>query len=75
MVAASGAKPKSRTNRMERARRISPTYYMNFGIRRDSGKRAAFRYHRCISNSLTLIERFNVVSSENVCLGERVIRC
>jgi hypothetical protein len=49
-VAASGPKPKRRTNRMERARRISPSYYMNFGVVHDSGKDIAIRYHRCISN-------------------------
>ncbi len=31
-AAASGARPKRRTNRMERARRISHSYYMNFGV-------------------------------------------
>ena len=36
---------------MEKARRISHSYYMNFGVVRDSGKHAAFRYHRSISHS------------------------
>jgi hypothetical protein len=40
------------------------------------GEGAAFRYHRSISNSRSLIERLHAVSREDFCLGKRSLaRC
>ena len=74
IATASGPRPKSRTSRIEKMRRICHSCYMNFAVIRESCEPVAFRYHRFISISRYLVERLNALTSQNICLGKRVFR-